>query len=126
MVAAGTTEPEATEPVFRGWISYDGECGFCRNLARRFERGFDRRGFRFTPFVAQDAQPSEMRVHTTDGRDLGGSDALVFLSSRVWWGTPLFLFSKLPGAKSLLHRLYREIAARRSSDTGSCQRSRNQ
>ena len=110
-----------TESIpFRGWILYDGECRFCRNLARRFGNTFLRRGFSFTSFSAG-PRPSEMRVRTIDHRDFGGADAVVFLSSFVWWAKPLFLLSKLPGARSFLHRLYREVAARRSCSNGSCQ-----
>jgi hypothetical protein len=110
----------ATRSPQRGWIFYDGDCRFCRNLARRFGDTFDRRGFHFTPFESG-PRPSEMRVRTIDDRDFGGADAVVFLSSFVWWATPLFLLAKLPGTRPFLHRLYREIAARRSCDNGFCQ-----
>jgi hypothetical protein len=121
MITATTKRSETTESIpLRGWILYDGECRFCRSLARRFGKTFDRRGFRFTPFQSG-PRPSEMRVRTTDDRDFGGADAVVFLSRFVWWATPLFFLSKLPGARSFLHRLYREIATRRSCDNGICQ-----
>jgi hypothetical protein len=120
---------EITEPAevvaFRGWIFYDGECGFCRNLARRFEQTFNRRGFHFAIFPAG-PRPSGMRVHTTDSRDFGGADAIVFLSGFVWWGIPIFLLAKFPGARAFFYRLYCAIAARRSCDNGSCQLRRNQ
>ena len=110
---------------FRGWILYDGECSFCRGLASRFENTFNQRGFGFTPFPAG-PRPPEMRVRTTDHRDFGGADAVVFLSRYIWWASPLFFLSKLPGARPFLHRIYREIAARRSCDNGACRLSRNQ
>jgi predicted DCC family thiol-disulfide oxidoreductase YuxK len=115
----------------RGWILYDGECPFCRNMAARFRRPFEARGFGFTPLqtpwvaAAIDLQggerPSEMRVWTNDGRDLGGAEAVVFLAGFVWWGKPLGWCAKLPGAKIILRKIYREIAARRSCDGGACQ-----
>jgi hypothetical protein len=61
-----------------------------------------------------------MRVRTADQRDFGGADAIIFLSRFVWWTMPLFLLSKVPGARSFLQRVYREIAARRSCDGGAC------
>jgi predicted DCC family thiol-disulfide oxidoreductase YuxK len=125
MITATTKSAEATESIpFRGLVLYDGECRFCRNLARRFGETFNQRGFRFTPFPSG-RRPSEMQVRTAGGRDFGGADAIVFLSSFVWWATPLFLLTKLPGARPLLHRLYRGIAARRSCDNGICQLPRN-
>ena len=125
MTTAETSIPQ------RGWIWYDGECPFCRDLARRFGRTFESRGFRFaplqTPWVAHQInlqpgeRPSEMRVQTVDRRHFGGADAVVFLAGFVWWGKPLRWFAKIPGAKNILHRIYREIAARRSCDGLACQ-----
>lgn len=115
----------------RGWILYDGECRFCRNLAARFQPIYEPRGFAFaplqTPWVAaainlqRGERPSEMRVWTNDGRDFGGAEAVVFLAGFIWWGKPLGWFAKLPGAKIILRKIYREIAARRSCDGGACQ-----
>jgi predicted DCC family thiol-disulfide oxidoreductase YuxK len=123
---ASTTEFESV----RGWIFYDGECEFCRNLARRFGSTFTRRGFRFAPFQSHRLRPevnlppgaplSEMRVRMADGRDFRGADAVVFLSRFVWWGKPLSLLARLPGAQFFLRLIYREIAARRSCDGGVC------
>ncbi len=114
-----------------GWILYDGECRFCRNLAARFQPTYQPRGFVFTPLqtpwvaaainLQRGERPSEMRVWTTDGRDFNGAEAVVFLAGFVWWGKPLTWFAKLPGAKIVLRKIYREIAARRSCDGGACQ-----
>ena len=106
-----------------GWILYDAECRMCRNMMRRFERTFTSRGFVFTPLqleLAPGERPPEMRVRAVDGREFGGADAVLFLARFVWWGQPLRWFAKLPGAKILLRRIYREIAARRTCDGGAC------
>jgi len=110
----------ARQTALRGSIFYDGECRFCRSLARRFDPVFVRRGFDLKPFPTSGIRRSEMRVETADGGDFGGAKAVVFLARQVWWGLPLFWFSKFPGAAPLLHRLYREIAARRSCLNGAC------
>ena len=107
----------------RGWILYDAHCRMCRNMMRRFEKTFMSRGFAFGPLqldLQPGERPNEMRVRTPDGHDFGGADAVLFLARFVWWGRPLRLFAKLPGAKKLLHRIYREIASRRSCDNGAC------
>ena len=104
---------------FRGWILYDGECRYCRSLASRFGGIFDRRGFKFTPFPAG-PRPPGMRVRKTDGGDFGGSEAVIFLVGFLWWGKPLRWFAKIPGARILLRRIYREIAVRRSCDGEAC------
>jgi predicted DCC family thiol-disulfide oxidoreductase YuxK len=121
--------PTELESV-RGWVFYDGECEFCRNLARRFGSSWTRRGFRFAPFqsprltaemnLPPDAPLYEMRVRLANGRDFCGADAVVFLSRFFWWGKPLSLLARLPGAQFFLRLIYREIAARRSCDGGVC------
>jgi predicted DCC family thiol-disulfide oxidoreductase YuxK len=107
----------------RGWILYDADCRMCRNMMRRFEKTFTGRGFAFAPLqheLKPGERPTEMRVRTAEGSDFGGADAVVFLARVVWWGRPLAWLAKLPGAKRLLHRVYREIASRRSCDNGAC------
>jgi predicted DCC family thiol-disulfide oxidoreductase YuxK len=106
-----------------GSILYDAECRMCRDMMRRFERTFTSRGFVFAPLQLElkpGERPSEMRVRTTDGRDFGGADAVLFLAGFVWWGQPLRWFAKIPGARKLLHRIYREIASRRTCHNGAC------
>jgi predicted DCC family thiol-disulfide oxidoreductase YuxK len=121
MITATTAGTATTTSIpSRGSILYDGECRFCRNLAQRFGNTFERRGFHFTPFESG-PRPSEMRVRTIDHRNFGGADAVVFLSRFVWWAMPLVLLSKVPGARRLLHRLYRQVAARRSCENGICE-----
>ena len=114
----------------RGWIFYDGECEFCRNLARRFGPTCTRRGFHLAPFQSHRLTPElnlppgapfpEMRVRMADGRDFRGADAVVFLSRFFGWGKPLYWLARLPGAQFFLRLIYREIAARRSCDGGAC------
>ena len=108
---------------FRGWILYDADCRMCRNMMRCFEKTFTSRRFVFAPIQTEldpGERPTEMRVRTADGHTFGGADAVLFLARFVWWGRPLRWFAKLPGAKRLLHRIYREIASRRTCDNGAC------
>jgi predicted DCC family thiol-disulfide oxidoreductase YuxK len=107
----------------RGWILYDAECPMCRDMMRRFEKTFTSRGFTFAPLQLElkpGTRPTEMRVRTASGDEFGGADAVLYLAGFVWWGRPLRWFVKIPGAKRLLDRIYCEIAARRSCDSGAC------
>jgi predicted DCC family thiol-disulfide oxidoreductase YuxK len=116
----------------RGWVFYDGQCRYCTAAAKRFERIFARRGFKFlslqTPWVlarlglAPDAPLEEMRVLTVGGADLGGADAVIFLLRQVWWTWPLYLLAYLPGMHTLIDRSYRWIAAHRGCNHISCTR----
>ena len=106
-----------------GRILYDADCRMCRDMMRRFEKTFTSRGFAFVPIQSETKpgeRPAEMRVRTTDGHLFGGANAVLFLARFVWWGWPLRFFAKIPGAKKLLHRVYRQIATRRSCDNGAC------
>ena len=109
--------------LVRGTILYDIDCPMCRDMMRRFEKTFGSRGFAFGPLQLElkpGERPTEMRVRAADGREFGGADAVVFLAKFVWWAQPLSWFAKVPGAKKILHRIYREIASRRSCDSGAC------
>jgi predicted DCC family thiol-disulfide oxidoreductase YuxK len=117
--------------VMKETMFYDGECSLCVGMARRFTPILRARGFRLVAFqepfaqkrlnLADDACPSEMRLLLTDGRMLGGADAIVQIARSIWWAWPLFLLAQLPGAISLLRALYRWIAARRYCPNGTCQ-----
>ncbi len=115
---------------FRGWILYDGDCRSCAGAAKRFERIFRRRGFLFLPLQTDwvmkrpDLEPGapleEMRVLTSDGRDVGGADAVIFLGRQIWWVWPFVALARLPGMHKLLDRGYRWIAAHRGCDHIAC------
>jgi predicted DCC family thiol-disulfide oxidoreductase YuxK len=105
------------------WILYDAECPMCRDMMRRFQKTFRSRGFAFAPLQAElkpGERPTEMRVRTSDGVEFGGAEAVLYLAGFVWWLWPLRWFAKFPSAKTLLDRVYREIASRRSCDSGAC------
>jgi predicted DCC family thiol-disulfide oxidoreductase YuxK len=107
----------------RGWILYDAECPMCRDMMRRVEKTFTSRGFAFIPLQLElepGSRPTEMRVRTFDGMEFGGAEAVLYLAGFVWWAQPLGWLAKIPGARTLLNRVYREIAARRSCDNGAC------
>ena len=63
-----------------------------------------------------------MELVKSDGRILGGADAVVELARRVWWGWPLWVFAQAPGSRPLLRAAYRWIAARRHCLGGTCER----
>src|SRR5438105_15049116 len=115
---------------FGGWILYDGDCSSCTASARRFDRIFRRRRFLFLPLQTNwvmkrlDLEPGapleEMRVLTSDGRDIGGADAVIFLARQIWWAWPFAALARLPGMHKLLNRGYRWIAAHRGCNHIAC------
>ena len=113
-----------------GWIFFDADCAFCTSLARRFAPVLEPRGYGLAPL--QDPRvpallglpPAqlllEMRVLTSDGRQFGGADAVLYLARQVWWAWPLYALGKLPGMRRALRAGYRWIAARRSCAASAC------
>src|SRR5947209_4947361 len=65
-------------------------------------------------------RPGEMHVRRADGRQFGGAGAVLFLAVFVWRARPLLWSAKVPGRKKVLHRIYCEVASRRSCDSGAC------
>jgi predicted DCC family thiol-disulfide oxidoreductase YuxK len=114
----------------RGWVLYDGECGICARMVWWFGSTLKRRGYRLVPLQAPwvverlgmptETLLEEMRVLTADGVHLSGADAIIYLARRIWWATPLYAMSLLPGVLPLLHTGYRWFAARRHCFSPSC------
>ena len=125
------TEKFEAQPA-RGSIFYDGDCRSCSEIATRVSDVFARRGFTFAPLQSSSVQQAlgmseaealeEMRVHTRDGQILSGADAIVFLAAQVWWMSPLSWFANVPGARGLLRRMYRWVAAHRHCTVSNEQR----
>jgi len=108
----------------RGWLFFDRECPACTALARRFRRALESRGFGLAALqdprvqALLDLPPGdllkEMRVVATGGKIYGGSEAIIFLARQIWWASPLYLASKLPGVPRLLDAGYRFFADHRT------------
>ena len=125
MISDLTEITEESEAVpFCGWILFDENCGFCHDLALRFERVFAERGFSFEPLqrkwvqdrlnLTREQALEEMRVLTAEGQVLGGADAVIFLARQFWWTTPFAAIARFASVHSLLDRGYRWIAAYRA------------
>ena len=118
--------------IRNAYVCYDAHCPYCTAGALRFEKTLAARGFVTLPLqtpwvlrrlgLAPGERPSEMAVFTRENTILGGADAILYIARRVWWLWPLFVLSKLPGAKKLLRAVYRWIAARRPCNAGACLR----
>lgn len=118
-----------------GWVVFDGDCGVCSGLARRFRRVLARRGFALVPIqspwmssrlrfsygIPLEKLLDEMRVLTADGRALGGADAILFLAGKVWWARPLAALGASAPVRKLLHRAYRWFADNRHRLSSACE-----
>jgi len=107
---------------YRYWIFYDGNCPTCTNLAHRFRKILNARGFGLAPYqsgwtkgkIPPDHDPAkEMLLKTETGEILGGADALIYLARRIRWAYGLYLMAQVPGIRSLLRTIYRHVATHR-------------
>jgi len=124
------TEITDTSARIAGWLFYDGECRLCCQSARRVQRILARRRFELRPLQSADAPERlglskgdvlrETRLLLADGRSLGGTDAVVEIARHIWWAWPLWLLSRAPGARPVLHAIYRVVAANRHCIGGVC------
>jgi len=124
MISELTEITERAEAIpFRGWIFFDEDCGFCRDLALHFEQTFAKRGFDFEPLqrewvhkrlsLTPEQALEEMRVLTDDRRVFGGADAVIFLARQLWWARPLASIARFAFIHAWLDRSYRWVAAHR-------------
>jgi len=114
----------------RGWILYDGDCGFCTGWAWRLARVAGPRGFHLAPLqapwvrrrlaLAEDELLREMRVLTAGDAVYGGADAFLFLARQIWWLLPFTLLAWIPGVMPLARAAYRWIAAHRHTISATC------
>jgi predicted DCC family thiol-disulfide oxidoreductase YuxK len=124
------TEYTDNKAGIAAWLFYDGECRLCRESAGRVESILARRRIRLCTLQSSEAPQRlglsgrallrEIRLLLADGRNLGGADAVMEISRRIWWAWPLWLFSRVPGVRPLLHAVYRVIATNRYCIGGVC------
>lgn len=111
-------------------LLYDGDCRFCLAMVKRWRGVLESRGFELVSLhedwvVGELGLPraellSEMRVLTSSGEILGGVDAYILIWGKIWWCWPLWLLAHIPGARCLISRIYRWVAAHRYCIAGSC------
>ncbi|HTL27927.1 MAG TPA: DCC1-like thiol-disulfide oxidoreductase family protein [Tepidisphaeraceae bacterium] len=114
----------------RGIVFFDGACGACTAGANRFEVFLGKRGFRFIPLQAPEAEAlthlppdelrREMKLRLADGHILGGFDALLYLARSVPWIRPFSWLATIPPIRSYLARFYDRAARNRYRLSADC------
>ncbi len=122
------TDNNAESPA--GWVCYDGQCRLCLAWVGRLRGILGRRRLRLLPLQSPEAKHKlgladaellkEMRLLLPSGRSLGGADAMVEISRRIWWMWPLWAVSRCPGVMPVLRVAYRALAANRHCAQGVC------
>jgi predicted DCC family thiol-disulfide oxidoreductase YuxK len=117
-------------PIRSRMVLYDGGCGMCARSVTFLLQVDTLRRLRFAdidvdwhwlstdyPTLDHDACLAEMHVITNDGRIHSGFDAfrsIVWVVPLAWFVLP-FLY--IPGIPQMGRRIYRSIAANRTTDT---------
>jgi len=109
-------EAESTSPG-KGWILYDGECGFCFRWVHLWEKVVKAQGFALKELQSAWADGSlqispenlldDILVLTPAGKLESGANAYLFVARQIWWAWPFYALFSLPGFNGILERGYR-------------------
>ncbi len=102
---------------FKGWILYDGECGFCFRWVHFWEEIVARRGFQLKDLqsareegrlqIPMENLLDDIRVLKMDGGLESGADAYLYVGRQIWWARPIAMLCSLPGFNWVLWGGYR-------------------
>lgn len=108
----------------RGWLFFDAECEFCKRVARLLLPSMQRRNLAIAPLqdprvsallgLSREELLREVRYVRCDGVLFGGVDAFLELGREIGWLWPLVALAYLPGMRSLMEVVYRQVALQRS------------
>ncbi len=114
----------------RGWVLYDGQCGFCSRWLRFWQPTLAKHGFDSValqePWVTKRLQLPvdellyDIRLLTREG-DLASAAAVYLeVTRRIWWAWPFYAIFSLPGFNWLIHTWYRWFARNRYCVSHAC------
>ncbi len=101
----------------KGWVLYDGYCGFCSWWIPFWKKTINKTGYDIAmlqdKWVRDEVKLPEEPVNKdivllfADGKKLVGADAYIFGMRAVWWSSPIGYLLSLPGLKHLTWLFYR-------------------
>jgi predicted DCC family thiol-disulfide oxidoreductase YuxK len=114
----------------RGWVLYDGHCGFCSRWVNFWGPTVGRHGFKIA--ALEDAWVGEklkmpykelvtdIRLLTASGELVSGANVYLHVARRIWWAWPFYAIFSLPGFNWLIHVGYRWFARNRYHISDAC------
>ena len=121
--------PDSRAPR-RGWVLYDGHCGFCSRWLAFWTPTLQRHGFSSAAleeaWVCQKVMmPYEelvrdIRLLMQDGTLISGADVYLQVTRRIWWAWPFSAIFSLPGFNWMIHTGYRWFARNRHFVSHAC------
>ncbi len=113
-----------------GWILYDDSCGFCRRWIPFWRFTLNKRGFAIAPLQSawvrgslqlSDAEVlTDLRLLLRSGQQVLGADVYRYVTKRIWWAYPIYLFSIAPLFWRLFNGGYRTFARNRFRFSRAC------
>ena len=114
----------------KGWVLYDGQCGFCSRWLQFWRPRLVEHGFAVAalqePWVTNRLQlPAEqllydIRLLTPEGELFCGAEVYLYVARRIWWAWPFYAVFNLPGFHRLIHLGYRWFARNRYCISHAC------
>lgn len=101
----------------KGWVLYDGACGFCTWWIPFWKKTINKTGYDIAPLQAKWVKEKlalddehlnkDIVLMFTNGTILIGADAYIFGMKTVWWSSPAGYLLSLPGFKQLTWAFYK-------------------
>lgn len=121
---------EQSDSDARGWILYDGTCGFCTRGVPLAHPWFRRLGLATAPLqsdwvgertgLSTEELLRDLTLLLGDGRVLRGADAYRWVLRQQWWSWPLWLVAAVPPGRWLFNGIYRVVADHRHQISAVC------
>jgi predicted DCC family thiol-disulfide oxidoreductase YuxK len=119
-----------SQPAVRGWVLYDGRCGFCSRWVKFWAPTLARRGFNTTALeetwvsekltMPYEELVTDIRLLTASGDLISGANVYLYVMRRIWWAWPFYAVFSLPGFNRLIHLGYRWFARNRHHISHAC------
>jgi predicted DCC family thiol-disulfide oxidoreductase YuxK len=127
---AGSPPGEPPQEPETGWLLYDGECGICSRWVPAWAPTLRRYGLAVAPLqsswvskrtgLTESDLLNDIQLLERQGQLHSGPDAYRYLMRRIWWASPFYLLSILPGLRSGFNWAYRTFARHRTRISASC------
>ncbi|MBZ5547964.1 MAG: DUF393 domain-containing protein [Acidobacteriia bacterium] len=120
---------DSGHPV-RGWVLYDGHCGFCSRWVNFWRPTLERHGFKIATLeeawvgetlkMPYEELVTDIRLLTPASQLISGADVYLYVTRRIWWASPFYAVFSLPGFNRLIHVGYRWFARNRYCVSHAC------
>ena len=114
----------------KGWVLYDGSCGFCSRWVPFWRPTLRRLGYDIAPLqspwvrdrlnLSSEALVEDLRLLLSGDIQVAGADVYRYFMRRIWWAYPCFLIAVAPGTRKLFDWAYRTFARNRFRFSSAC------